>query len=107
MSDRVYTDKIYTVEELREKLTPIFDNAPVYKAILFGSYAKGDADAKSDVDIVIDSRGELININFFGVMGRAEDAVDKYVDLYEIRELKPDSPVLNAINTDGMVIYER
>ena len=75
MENNLATDKIYTIGELRDKLTPIFEAYPVYKATLFGSYAKGIASKKSDVDIVIDSRGELININFFGVMGRAEDAV--------------------------------
>ena len=56
--------KTYTIHELSEKLHPIFMSVPVYKAILFGSYAKGLASENSDVDICIDSRGELLNIHF-------------------------------------------
>ena len=108
MNEPFYTKKIYTIEELKEKLTPIFDSAPVYKAILFGSYARGEANEKSDVDIIIDSRGELLNFNFFGVMGYSEEAVEKYVDMYEISELLEGSPVLASINNnEGVVIYER
>ncbi|MDR1093067.1 MAG: nucleotidyltransferase domain-containing protein [Clostridiales bacterium] len=98
--------KVYTIAELKDKLTPVFEGAPVYRAILFGSYAKGAADGDSDVDIIIDSRRELININFYGVVGNAEDAVGKYVDMYEISQIRPESPIYPCIG-EGVVIYER
>ena len=61
-------EKTYTINELSEKLYPVFSSAPVYKAILFGSYAKGNATNKSDVDIYVDSHGELRGFNFYGVL---------------------------------------
>ena len=36
-------------------LRPIFDEYHVRRAVLFGSYAKGCATEKSDVDILVDS----------------------------------------------------
>ena len=98
--------KIYTVNELKEKLTPVFEGAPVYRAVLFGSYADGNADAGSDVDIIIDSRKELTGLNFFGVMGSAEDKIGKRVDMYDVREIEPESPIFKFIQ-EGVVIYER
>ena len=98
--------KVYTINELKEKLTPIFDKEPVYKAILFGSYANGDADGASDLDIIIDSREELTGFKFFGVMGSVEDIVGKRVDMYDVREINPDSPIFRFIQ-DGVVLYER
>ena len=59
---------VYQIDEIKNKLKPIFEASPVYKAVLFGSYAKGQATEKSDVDIVIDSRGELLNIYFYGLI---------------------------------------
>ena len=100
-------NKVYTVEELKEKLAPIFLDAPVYKATLFGSYAKGEADSDSDVDIVIDSKGHLINIHFFGIIADVEDALGKTVDLLEISQIKPNSEILHAIRNEGIVLYER
>jgi len=50
---------IYTVDDIKGMLNPIFSSAPIYKAVLFGSYAKGVATEASDIDIVIDSKGEL------------------------------------------------
>jgi predicted nucleotidyltransferase len=60
--------KIYQINEIRAMLRPVFEAAPVYRAILFGSYAKGSQTDKSDIDIVIDSQGELLNMDFYGVL---------------------------------------
>ena len=42
---------ITSVEIIKEKLTPIFEEYPVNKAILFGSYAKGNVTTASDIDL--------------------------------------------------------
>jgi len=42
---------LYTIEEIQNKLYPVFENEGVISAILFGSYAKGDATEESDIDI--------------------------------------------------------
>ena len=88
-------------------LYPVFSKTDVVRAVLFGSYAKGNANANSDVDIVIDSNGKLLDINFFTVMADVEDALGKRVDMYEVKELKKDSSILNALKHDGIVIYDR
>jgi len=44
---------IYPIDEIKARLQPIFAATPVYRAILFGSYAKGTATGESDIDIVI------------------------------------------------------
>ena len=74
---------------------------------MFGSYARGEATEDSDVDIVIDSRGELRGFDFFGVMGRSEDALGKYIDMYDVSELMEHSPVLEGMSHEGVVLYER
>jgi len=98
---------IYTLGQLKEKLTPVFDAAPVFKATLFGSYAKGKANTNSDIDIVIDSKGQLLGLNFFGVVASIEDTLEKKVDVYEISEIKDGSSFMQTINTEGVVFYER
>ena len=34
---------------------------------------------KSDIDIVVDSQGKLININFYGLLEELSEALDKNV----------------------------
>ena len=60
---------IYTVNDIKRILQPVFKKHNIKKAVLFGSYAKGEADAKSDIDIMVDSN--LRGLAFYGLL---EDA---------------------------------
>ena len=98
---------VYSIEDIKAKLTPIFQAEPVYKAIQFSSYATGEATDKSDIDIVIDSRGELIGIDFYGVLGDVSDALKISVDLIEVSQIKTGSPIYNEIFEKGVILYEK
>ena len=100
-------DKVYQVDEIRSALSSIFAAYLVYSATLFGSYARGDATEQSDVDIVIDSRGQLLNINFYGVLDEITKRLGKQVDLFELSEIHKPSPVLTNIQQEGVPLYDR
>ena len=100
-------EKIYTPDEIKELLYPIFEANAVYRATLFGSYAEGIATDKSDIDIVIDSKGELLNINFYGVLEQIVETLKKKVDLFELSEIKKDSPIYEEIQRRGILLYAR
>ena len=100
-------DVVYNVEEISEKLRPIFESAPIYKAILFGSYAKGTARPKSDIDIVIDCRGEIRGIDFFGILEDVSQAFQVPVDLIEASQLVEGGRTHSEVTNTGVVIYER
>jgi len=61
-------DKEITIEEMKRKITPIFQSYPVKKAVLFGSYVKKAADHNSDIDLFIDSDGKLRGLDFVGLL---------------------------------------
>ena len=98
---------VYRIDEITDKLRPIFESSPVYKVIIFGSYAKGLALSNSDIDIVIDSKGELRGIDFFGVLDEIVETLNMDVDLFEASEIRIGSPIQNEIIQQGVVIYER
>ena len=98
---------IYPIAEIKEKLYPVFASLPVYKAVLFGSYAKGLATEKSDVDIYVDSRGELKGLNFYGALEDIVDKLQKSVDLFEASEIRQGSPIENEITNQGVILFER
>jgi len=58
--------KVYTLSELKNILTPIFDEYGVQKAVLFGSYGKGTANDKSDIDLLVASG--LRGLRFVGML---------------------------------------
>lgn len=99
--------KIYQIDEIKSKLYPIFEAAPVYRAILFGSYAKGNPTPQSDIDIVIDSKGELLNIAFYGVLEDITTQLNKRVDLFDIYEVSRNAANCSAIELDGIVLYDK
>lgn len=47
-------EKIYTIEEIKEIITPILEEHHIIRAGIFGSYAKGKATSSSDVDILVE-----------------------------------------------------
>ena len=99
---------IYTIEEIKAKLEPIFATNNIQKAVLFGSYAKGEQTEKSDVDILIDSTGKLRGLDFFGVLEEIVVALEETpVDLIDMAYLIPGGRTELEIANTGVVIYEK
>ena len=94
---------LYSIAELKKVLTPIFQKHQVKKAILFGSYVKGTADTRSDLDLVVDSG--LKGLAFFGLLGDITQALRFPVDLIEQREIQPGSDMQVEIDETGVTIY--
>lgn len=99
------SNEIYTVPQIKEKLYPIFAENKINKAVLFGSYAKGTASEKSDVDLMVDSG--LYGLKFVGFLGEVSDALGKEVDLIDVRQIMPGSVIDKEISKMGEVIYEK
>ena len=101
------SERIYTIDEIKKILQEILKNFSVKKAILFGSYAKNTPTPKSDIDLVIDSEGKLLNINFYGLLEDLIQKLEKNIDLFEISEIQKDSRIYNDIQTEGIIVYEK
>jgi len=93
----------YSVEQIRTILEPVFLNHGVKRAVLFGSYSKGEATPRSDVDIFVDSR--LEGLAFFGLLEDVVETLKMEVDLIDRRMLKPGSDLLKEIERNGIEIY--
>lgn len=79
---------------------------PVLKAYLFGSFAREEADAESDIDILVDlDYSQQIGYNFFGMQPDLESILNRKVDVI------PSDGVSNRvkpfIDKDKRLIYAR
>ena len=101
------SSQIYSIEEISTMIKEILKSFSIKKAILFGSYAKNTPTSTSDIDIVIDSDGKLLNIYFYGLLEELVEKLQKNIDLFEISEIQKDSPIYNEIKKEGIVIYEK
>jgi predicted nucleotidyltransferase len=99
------TDTVYSLNQIKERLTPIFAANNVRKAVLFGSYGKGQASPKSDIDLYVDSG--LRGLKFVGLIGTITEAIDKKVDLIDVTHVESGSPIEKEIESTGILIYEK
>ena len=97
------TNQIYSPQQIQALLIQIFQEYNVRKAVLFGSYAKGIAQDKSDIDLLVDSG--LKGMAFFGLLEDVVTALGKDVDLLDTSQIIPNSEVENEIAKTGVVIY--
>lgn len=67
-------------QEMKDKIISILQQHKVKKASLFGSYARGEADENSDIDILVElSRNSLLELA--GIKVDLEEALNKKVDI--------------------------
>ena len=97
------SDIIYTPDQIKTILSPVFAEYRVRKAFLFGSYVKGNARAESTVDIVVDSG--LRGLSFYGLLEDVVTSLDKNVDLLDVSQIIPESEIDREIKETGVVIY--
>ena len=95
-----------TINEIKQAVIPLVEEYPVRRVILFGSYARGDATENSDVDLIIDSEGQLNGFDFFGIVGTMVKAMPIKIDVFELAEVKRPSKMFDKIMEEGVVIYE-
>jgi len=96
-----------TINKIVENTKPIFKKYPIKKAVLFGSYAKGTVTSKSDIDLYIDTNGELQGLDFVGLLEILVNTLGVDIDLIDKSHIEPDSLIMKEIENGGMVIYEK
>ena len=110
------TDKIYTIDEIRKKVQPIAEKYKLNKVSLFGSYARGEATAESDIDLYIQaSKYSYSEIPWVaGAMySEFESAFGKPIDIVTVRSVRENWNMRSTrylyrnIKNDEVVLYER
>ncbi|MDX9888291.1 MAG: nucleotidyltransferase domain-containing protein [Anaerovoracaceae bacterium] len=93
--------EIISVEQIKEKMVPILRNYPVKKAILFGSFAKGEASVTSDIDLYIDTNGKLRGLDFVGLIETLVDTLGIDIDLIDKSHIDKNSLIIQEIEEGG------
>jgi predicted nucleotidyltransferase len=95
---------MYTIEEIKSKAVPVAQRYGVGKLSLFGSYAKGLATEKSDIDFVID-RGNLHGLRFYSFINTLEDVLKKRVEVLTYDQL-PATLFMDDVLKEEIKLYE-
>ncbi len=95
--------------QLRDTISSYFATQPVQKAWLFGSYARGEETADSDVDILVvfdkDGGKSISLLKHIKIALELEDILGKKVDLITEGTLMPFAQ--ETAEKDKILIYER
>jgi len=98
---------LYTVEEIKDRLAPIFEEKGVIRAVLFGSYAKGEATEESDVDIVAYVDEDMSILKFCGIAGDVIEELGKEVDFLYGDDVIPGGKIDLALQKEGVLLYAK
>ena len=61
---------------------------PIGRLGVFGSYARGEATEKSDIDIAVEITGPM-GLSFVAMANEIEDLLGKKTDVVPLRSIKP------------------
>ena len=70
-----------SIAEIKEKITPLLNKYDVAYAGVFGSFARGEENAHSDVDIVVKFKGPATFDNYLKLDNAIRSTLGKDVDL--------------------------
>lgn len=83
------TDKIYTLEEIKAIIAPIAKKYPLKEVYLFGSYARGEATAESDIDLVMNFYQPIDLFTYSEIIENLEKQFSKKVDIVSHNSASP------------------
>lgn len=94
---------ILTIDQIRESCISVLSKYNVNYCYLFGSYAKGKATPKSDVDLLIYTNET--GLKFFGLVEDLRNSLKKQVDVLDQKQIANNFELTNEILKDGIKIY--
>ena len=98
------TEQVCSRELLVSVISGLLRRYHAERAILFGSYARSEADARSDIDLVVVGGVRFDPTDVFCMADDLHRATGKAVDVYELREIDPDSEFYRTILREGVPI---
>ncbi len=89
-----------------ESIKNYFKTRPVLKAYLFGSYVRGVADNKSDIDILVDlDYSQKIGLQFIQMKLDLEKLLNREVDLVSSNGMS--KYIKPLVDVEKRLIYEK
>lgn len=105
-------ESILSIEAIRLLILPIAKKYGIKKAILFGSYARGEATEDSDIDLLIECDSIRNMKEYLALEGGIRSAFGKNVDLVIADALHADNTraakrLIEHIEKDYVTVYEK
>ena len=100
----IMSEKVYSIEEISQIILPLIKKYRASKVILFGSYARNEADKDSDIDVLVIGGDAFDPTDVFCIADELNRISQKKVYVYEEREINHTSAFYNTIISEGVEI---
>ena len=98
----------YTIDEIKRRITPVAQKYNLAAVYLFGSYARGDATAESDVDLLVDLAGSTAHgMLLGGLYMDLEEALEVGIDLVTVASLRSPTTRNSQLHFRETIAKER
>jgi len=94
---------VLSIQKIKEATQSILSNYDADYCYLFGSYAKGTATEKSDVDLLIST--PVSGMKFYGLIETLRTQLKKKVEVITASSLKESPTLIEEILKGGIKIY--
>ena len=98
------TEGILRLDELMPVIIDLLKKYKADRALLFGSYARGEATPTSDIDLLVFGGADFHPTDIFALAEDLYSMTGKQVDVYEIREIDHSSRFYSEIMKDGVMV---
>ena len=114
MYERQVCKMVFSIDEIKARISPIAKKYRLNAVYIFGSYAREEATENSDIDILIDRQGSTIRgmFDMGGLYNELSQSLGKSIDLVTLQTLKQKSTILRTpyfienVEAEGIKIYE-
>ena len=95
---------VLSIDEIRNIVKVLLQKYRAEYALLFGSYARGEATPDSDIDIIIVGGENFTPRNIFALAEDLREMSGRDADVFELREINHGSPFYESVMKEGVKI---
>lgn len=78
-----------TIDDIKQKATPVLRDAGVKRSAIFGSYARGENTEYSDIDLLVDMPLGKSLLDLADLQDKLEHTLNHHVDLVTYNSIHP------------------
>lgn len=92
-----------SLNEIKAIVKELLERYHAEYALLFGSYARGDATPDSDIDIIVVGKN-FVPRNIFALAEDLREMTGRKADVFEMREVNTGTPFYESVMKEGIRI---
>lgn len=95
---------VLTYQEIEAAVRTLLRRYHAQGALLFGSYARGEATPDSDLDLIILGGRDFVSRDIFSLAEDLREMTGKGADVFEICEVNTGTPFYETVMREGIRI---